>query len=329
MAIADDFQDDMDIHGVDKQSLVYIGKYARKSIIELKDILLDYSWSLKFKNLYHDIKDDGTVASYEYVDQVINECLEACNNLPNDQLRPIQVHLENYKKKLQDGKAYISLSENGQAFHMQTTRGKKSCKVCVNSLSVSGNLFVHGIDYSNLTILASALSSAGLSGGATGPTGPAGATGTTGATGPIGPTGATGAGSSFAYGYIYNLTAQTIGVEASVPFDSTGPVSGVTHTAGSASIVVVNAGTYAVNFSVSGTQANQFAIFVNGVAQTSTIYGAGAINIQNTGQSILVLPAGATLTLVNHTSAAGVGLASTIGGTQANVNASVSIKQLA
>ena len=49
---------------------------------------------------------------------------------------------------------------------------------------------------------------------------------------------------------------------------------------------------------------------------------------QNNGQAIFSIPAGGILTLRNHSSAAAVGLASVIGGTQANVNASIVIKML-
>ena len=103
----------------------------------------------------------------------------------------------------------------------------------------------------------------------------------------------------------------------------------MTHATPSPSIVVESAGTYAITFSVSGTEPNQFAIFVNGAPNTSTVYGSGAGTQQNTGQAILILGAGDSISIVNHSSAAAVGLASVIGGTQANVNASVLIERLA
>jgi hypothetical protein len=165
--------------------------------------------------------------------------------------------------------------------------------------------------------------------GATGSTGATGLPGDTGATGATGVTGATGATGILGFGYIYNLTAQSIAVEAAVPFDSNGPLSGITHPAGSPSITVTNGGTYAITFSVSGTEPNQFALFINGVAAPSTIYGSGAGTQQNTGPTILILGAGDVITLVNHSSAAAVTLASVVGGTQANVSASVTILQVA
>jgi BclA-like protein len=155
--------------------------------------------------------------------------------------------------------------------------------------------------------------------GSQGPTGPVGATGVAGPQGPAGQPN---------YGYIYNLGAQTVAIEAPVVFDSNGPLSGFTHIAATSSIGVVSTGTYLIDFSTSGTQVNQFAVMDNGTAIAGTTYGSGAGTQQNNGQVIVTLAAGDILTLVNHSSAAAIGLASTIGGTQANVNASVLIEQL-
>jgi hypothetical protein len=104
---------------------------------------------------------------------------------------------------------------------------------------------------------------------------------------------------------------------------------GVTHAPGASAITITDAGTYAISFSVSGSEPNQFALFVNGAPDVSTVYGSGAGTQQNNGLSILVLAAGDVLTLVNHSSAAAVTLASVVGGTQANVSASVLIERLA
>ena len=147
-----------------------------------------------------------------------------------------------------------------------------------------------------------------------------------GETGPEGPAGP--AGGILGYGYIYNLTPQTVAIEAPILFDNTGPVLGVIHAPGTPDIEVVEAGTYSITYSVSGTEPNQFAIFVNGAPVPSTVYGSGAGTQQNTGQAILELGAGDIINIVNHSSAAAVGLASVIGGTQPNVNASVLIERL-
>ena len=130
------------------------------------------------------------------------------------------------------------------------------------------------------------------------------------------------------YGYIYNLAAQTVAVEGAVLFDSNGPLSGFTHTAGSASITVESGGNYLLDFSISGTEPNQFSLFDNASPVAGTTYGSGAGTQQSGGQVVVSLAAGDVLTLVNHSSAAAVGLASDIGGTQANVNASLVIEEL-
>ena len=148
---------------------------------------------------------------------------------------------------------------------------------------------------------------------------PVGATGATGATGPVGLPD---------YGYIYNVAPQTVAIEADVSFDSNGPVSGVVHTPGTSEIVVMRAGTYLVDFSVSGSEPDQFAVMVNGFAAAGSTYGAGAGTQQNNGDAILTLGAGAVLTLRNHSSAAAVTLASVVGGTQANVSASMVVERL-
>ncbi len=183
--------------------------------------------------------------------------------------------------------------------------------------------------------------------GATGATGPTGPTGTTGDPGPIGPTGTTGVtgdtGSTgatgatgatgtalVAYGYFYNLIAQTVAVGSAVTFDTNGPsAGGIAHAAGFATVLLTSAGTYKFTYTVSGTTANQFDIFVNGVADTSSIYGTGVGNTPNVGQAIITVPAGADITLVNHTSAGPIILATTLGGLSINTNASILIEQLA
>jgi hypothetical protein len=131
------------------------------------------------------------------------------------------------------------------------------------------------------------------------------------------------------YAYIYNTTPESIAIEADIPFSSTGlTTAGITHAPGSADIQITVAGDYKVTFSVSGTEPNQMAIYLNGNPVTGTIYGSGAGTQQNTGQAIFAVAAGDLLTIRNHSSAAAVGLASVIGGTQANANASVTIEKL-
>jgi hypothetical protein len=119
-----------------------------------------------------------------------------------------------------------------------------------------------------------------------------------------------------------------VAIEAPVLFDTNGPLSGFTHVAGTSAVEALSTGTYLIDFSVSGTQVDQFAVMDDGTVVPGSTYGSGAGTQQNDGQVIVSVTAGDLLTLVNHSSAAGIGLASTIGGTQANVNASLMIEQL-
>lgn len=166
--------------------------------------------------------------------------------------------------------------------------------------------------------------------GLTGLTGLAGTNGVNGTNGLVGPAGPAGAGSS-QYGYIYNHDAQVVPLEAAVTFSHNGVgTPGFTHGLGASVITVVNAGVYKVSFSVSGTEPNQFALFLNGAPVAGSVYGSGAGTQQNHGQAILIIGASDALTLVNHTSAAAVTLAAAppIGGTVSAVNASILIQKL-
>jgi len=169
--------------------------------------------------------------------------------------------------------------------------------------------------------------------GTPGTAGSLGSAGTAGSVGSQGVSGTTGGGALLGYGYIYNLTPAppTIAVGAPILFSDNGPLLGITHVLGSSDIVISNPGVYSVTFSVSGSEPNQFAIFLDSVLipVVGTTYGSGAGTQQNTGPTIIttVIP-NSVLTIVNNRSPAAVTLASFIGGTQANVNASVLIKRL-
>lgn len=160
--------------------------------------------------------------------------------------------------------------------------------------------------------------------------GAAGVAGAAGAAGAAGIAGIPGIGGISAYAYIYNLSPQIVAPLADITFDSNGPITttAFTHIIGSAGITILQAGTYLVNFSVSGVETNQFALFVNGIPAPGGVYGSGAGTQQNTGLSIITVTAGATLTIENYQSAAGITLQTLAGGTQTNVNASVVILKL-
>jgi hypothetical protein len=131
-----------------------------------------------------------------------------------------------------------------------------------------------------------------------------------------------------AYAYIYNLGEQVVAVDTPVLFDSNGLLSEFEHKEGDSEIRVLSSGMYTVAFSISGTEPSQFAIFLNRRLVPGSIYGSGAGTQQNSGQIMLELAVEDVLTLVNYSSAAAVGLASKVGGTQANVNASVRIQRI-
>ena len=168
--------------------------------------------------------------------------------------------------------------------------------------------------------------------GATGPIGLTGATGPiglTGATGPIGLTGATGPGGSSAYGYVYNQSAQFIPVGSDIGFDSNGVITaGVTHALGNTVVSVTTAGNYLVTFSVSPVQAAQFSLVVNGNQIAGTVYGTVAGNQQENGKVILTLSAGDILTMRNTGSTGAINLQTNTGGSQASVNAAITLEKL-
>jgi hypothetical protein len=130
------------------------------------------------------------------------------------------------------------------------------------------------------------------------------------------------------YAYIYNLSKQEVAIDEPVRFDSNGLLSELEHEPGAAEVRVLSAGIYTVAFSISGAEPSQFAIFVNQKLVPGSIYGSGAGTQKNNGQITLELIAKDVLTVVNYSSDAAVSLPSNVGGSQANVNASVSIQKI-
>ncbi|WP_241156684.1 hypothetical protein [Bacillus sp. FJAT-42376] len=176
--------------------------------------------------------------------------------------------------------------------------------------------------------------------GVTGVTGPTGAgttgeTGATGATGPTGVTGPTGAGVTGAtggvasqFGFIYNTTNQLVQPAASVSFNTNGAIKGtIGHAVGESSIALAATGDYEVTFSVSGAEANQFGIFLNGVQVGGGNYGSGSTNQQNNGQAIVTVTAPSTLT-INNITASPIALQTIPGTTEDSITASVYIELL-
>ena len=150
-----------------------------------------------------------------------------------------------------------------------------------------------------------------------------------GSTGATGATGAAGSGGIGEYAFVYNLPLKVLAIEEDVPFSHNGPMTpGITHAPGNPGVSFVTAGTYKVSFSVSGVEPSQMALFINDALVPGSIYGSGAGTQANIGQAIVTIATGDTLTLRNHSSAAGVILQTLAGGTQTNSNASLIIERL-
>lgn len=98
--------------------------------------------------------------------------------------------------------------------------------------------------------------------------------------------------------YVFNTNRAVINRFGSIPFSTSGPiVGGFAFAPGSTTVTVLNAGTYKINFYVSGPMGGIFGLLVNGGAAAGTIYGSGGT--ETTGQAILVLPANTNISLGN------------------------------
>lgn len=324
----------------------YLNDSFKKAILELGMKYHAHDWSQEFRNLYQLSKEGKDVAEYELLAKALEESLLVLECAPRDAAHSaLRTPIENYRTLLNSSEI-IDVTLVEQDALSLPTKGKckkqcaKFCKLIVCDLTVC-NLTVNGngaintlFVIRNATINGNAAIGGNLAvagdeavGGDLAVAGSAAIIGNLVVTGTITSSGSPIAGG--AYGYIYNVGAGVIALEAPILFDTNGPLLGVTHTPGSASINIVAAGTYAITFSVSGVEPSQFTLFVNGAPSTSTTYGSGAGTQQNNGQAILTLGAGDIITLVNHTSAAAVTLQTLAGGTAINVNASVLIEKLA
>ncbi|MBC7884686.1 MAG: hypothetical protein H7X99_04385 [Saprospiraceae bacterium] len=129
--------------------------------------------------------------------------------------------------------------------------------------------------------------------------------------------------------FIFNTLTQVVMIEDPVIFDSNGFItSGFVHVQGTGLITIINTGIYKATFSVSGTEPNQFALFLNDSPIFGSTYGSGAGTQQNNGQVVFSAAAGDVVSLRNHSSFSSVGLFSFTGGTQSNVNASIILEKL-
>ncbi|TCP69437.1 BclA C-terminal domain-containing protein [Baia soyae] len=143
-----------------------------------------------------------------------------------------------------------------------------------------------------------------------------------------------------AYGQVYNLStgiALSIPAGGNVPFSNNGVLNNVTHTAGSADIILPQAGQYEVNFQVSAVGAllgllASFAITVNGIVVPQSTFAINLTGIlglaaQISGSVIIDVPANATITLRNVSGVAIPLLETLIVGAPYS-NASMTLKRL-
>lgn len=132
--------------------------------------------------------------------------------------------------------------------------------------------------------------------GLVGPQGPAG---------PQGLPGAAGTGGLSAYIASFQLATianATIIGGADVPFSNNGPMSGITHTAGSTVFMVATAGVYEVEFVVSHTAGvgAAFAVAVNGSVSSGTSRPVLTATGQTSGKTMLSLSTADVITLRNN-----------------------------
>jgi hypothetical protein len=98
------------------------------------------------------------------------------------------------------------------------------------------------------------------------------------------------------------LADATVVGGADVPFSNNGPLTNITHTAGTTTVTVGLAGIYQIDYSASLTAGvgSQLAIAVNGTVDASTPVSALVATGVVSGQAMLTLAAGDVLTLRNN-----------------------------
>lgn len=108
-----------------------------------------------------------------------------------------------------------------------------------------------------------------------------------------------------AYGNSFQLATiadATVVGGADVPFSNNGPLSNVTHTAGTTTFTVLSAGNYEINYHISITAGvgSSPALAINGSVSASTPVAALVATGNISGTAILTLAAGDVVTLRNN-----------------------------
>lgn len=158
--------------------------------------------------------------------------------------------------------------------------------------------------------------------GLTGPVGllgPIGITGPTGLSGPVGPQGIPGG--IIDYAYLYN-TDQLI-LQTNSPVQFSNPLvnsGGITYSSGN--IILINPGLYSVNFIIHSTQPSSFALFLNSIVLSGSIYNT------NNGHMIVTVPTNNMILNLVNVSPINVTIPQLSNGIQLVVNASLLIVRL-
>lgn len=108
-----------------------------------------------------------------------------------------------------------------------------------------------------------------------------------------------------AFGYVYQLATiadETVVGGADVPFSSNGPLTSISHTAGTTTITVFTGGTFKIDYSVNITSGigSAIAVAINGSVDPSTSKSSLAAAGLVSGTAILTLAAGDVITLRNN-----------------------------
>lgn len=131
-------------------------------------------------------------------------------------------------------------------------------------------------------------------------------------------------GQALSYAYVYNTNPAIVDAGSPIPFNTNGALLGFTHEADAGEIVIENPGTYALWYSVTGADPNQFAVFRSGSVVPGSVYGTDSSLAPYTGKVIFSADAGDEITIVN-TSGSSISLDNPPVGSETGVNASVMI----
>lgn len=124
------------------------------------------------------------------------------------------------------------------------------------------------------------------------------------------------------YGYVYNVTAQTVAADAPVSFRSEGQLSPKIITPSDSAVELNSTGVYLIEFYVNSAAEDEFTVYKNGAPVTGSTYSSQAAGA-NIGKVIISAQKGDVITLVNTGTTDVV-----LDAADTTVNASVMIQRL-